>query len=319
MGLKYAADYRTLLWTLVFTPSLVVAQYLRPDWVPWLSWLSFYFAIACGVIAHNHLHLSTFKSKWQSELFGDWISIFYGYPTFAWIPTHNLNHHRWLNKAGDATITWRFTNRHTSFVALTYFFVSAYYQSAPIKNFVRRAKETNPRLYRQIIRQHCIVWGAHALLLSTAIVLHGFKTGLFVWAMSLGLPAMFALWTLMFFNYEQHVHADAWSPTNHSRNFVGKALNFLLFNNGLHTSHHENARMHWSQLPKAHAQFEAAIDDRLKEPSLFWYLIKQYVLAPFLPRLGTQQLGADPSRRTRELEEAEARNAPPPAGELSTS
>ena len=23
-----------------------------------------------------------------------WISVFYGYPTFAWIPTHNLNHHK---------------------------------------------------------------------------------------------------------------------------------------------------------------------------------------------------------------------------------
>jgi hypothetical protein len=47
--------------------------------------------------------------------------------------TRNMNHHRHMNRPGDATITWRYTNRHNLFVALTYFFVSSYFQSRPIK------------------------------------------------------------------------------------------------------------------------------------------------------------------------------------------
>ena len=99
----------------------------------WLFPLSCYLALSAGVIAHNHNHCPTFKNRKLNGVFGIWLSIFYGYPTFAWVPTHNLNHHKFVNKAGDATITWRYTNKHNALVAATYFFVSSYYQSEPIK------------------------------------------------------------------------------------------------------------------------------------------------------------------------------------------
>ena len=116
-------DYRTLLWAMVLTPALVVTHFLYPK----LNWLllpaSCYFAIAAGVIAHNHMHRPTLRSKWANELFSCVLSVFYGYPIFAWLPTHNLNHHRLVNRRGDATITWRYTNQHNAWVAGTYFFV----------------------------------------------------------------------------------------------------------------------------------------------------------------------------------------------------
>ena len=99
------ADYRTILWALL-APSVVAIQFARPEWVPYLAWVSAYFALACGVIAHNHNHCPTFSSRRMNAAFGNWLSIFYGYPTFAWIPTHNLNHHKFVNAPGDATITW---------------------------------------------------------------------------------------------------------------------------------------------------------------------------------------------------------------------
>ena len=80
-----------------------------------------------------------------------WLSVFYGFPTFAWIPTHNLNHHKYVNKAGDATITWRYSKKNTWLVASTYYFVSVYWQAQPVDEYIRKAKATNPRLYRQII------------------------------------------------------------------------------------------------------------------------------------------------------------------------
>jgi beta-carotene hydroxylase len=287
------ADYRTLLWVLL-APAVVGLQYARPDWVPYLCWLSCYFALACGVIAHNHNHCPTFPSKGMNELFGAWISIFYGYPTFAWIPTHNLNHHKYVNRAGDATITWRFTNRHNALVAFTYFFVSAYYQAEPTKAFIKKAREKNPRLYRRIVSQYTVWIGAHVLLCGAAIALHGWQTGLYVWGLACALPAFFALWTIMLFNYVQHVHTDPWSEHDHSRSFDGWWLNFLLFNNGYHTAHHEHPGTHWTKLRPLHEAIADQIDPRLIEHSMWWYFFRQYVLAPFFPQLGSQQIGRAP-------------------------
>jgi beta-carotene hydroxylase len=290
---RYTADYRTLLWVLL-APLLVFVQYARPSLVPYLFWLSCYFALACGVIAHNHNHCPTFPSKRANELFAMWISVFYGYPVFAWIPTHNLNHHKYVNRAGDATITWRYTNRHTGWVALTYFFVSAYWQADPINAFIAKAKQNNRKLYRRIVTQYIVFVSAHVALLSLAIALHGLGTGLMVWGLSCLVPALFALWTIMLFNYEMHVHADPWSEHNHSRNWDGTLVNFFLFNNGLHGAHHENPGLHWSKLRLAHERVATKIDPRLIEHNMGWYFFRQYVLAPFMPHLGSVQVGRAP-------------------------
>lgn len=292
--LRYSADIRTLLWLVVFAPTLIALQYLHPEWLPYLCWLSFYFAISAAVVAHNHQHSPTFKNKTLNEIFANWISIFYGYPTFGWIPTHNLNHHKYVNKPGDATITWRITNKHNYLVAASYFFVSAYHQSVPTAEFLKNARAKNPARYRGYIAQYFVVYGTHALMAALAIYLHGVSLGLQVYALTLLCPAIVSLWTVHTFNYDQHAHTDPWSKYDHSRNFVGPVLNFLLFNNGYHTVHHENAGRHWSLNKAAHEEIKDKINPVLNQRSLAWYWFKQYVLAVFVPSLGTTQLGRAP-------------------------
>lgn len=292
MRLKNKADWRTLLWA-ALGPSIVALQFAQPALVPYLWWVSCYFALSFGIIAHNHNHCPTFQSRSANDLFGSWLSIFYGYPTFAWIPTHNLNHHRYVNTEGDATITWRFTNRHNLLVAVSYFFVSAYYQAGPIQTFIRKARANNPSLYRRIIRQYAFWLGGNAVLWATAIALHGFATGSFVFLATVAFPEFFALWTIMLFNYDQHVHTDPWSQ-NHSRSFVSPTLNFLLFNNGLHAAHHEKPGEHWSRLRVLHDEIAPRIDPSLVQSSLWLYWLRQYFLAPFFPSLGSRQLGPGP-------------------------
>jgi beta-carotene hydroxylase len=291
--LRNPADRRTLLWV-SFAPVVVAVQYARPDWVPYLCVLSCYLALACGVIAHNHNHCPTFSSKPANQLFAIWISLFYGYPTFAWIPTHNQNHHKFVNREGDATITWRFTNRHNALVAITYFFVSSYYQSKPINDFIKLARRKNRVLFRQIMTQYAAWIGVYAAMLGLAIALHGLRTGLYVFGFSIALPAFFSLWTIMLFNYDQHAHTDPFSEHSHSRSFVSGAVNYLLFNNGYHAAHHENPGVHWSKLPALHAEIEPLIHPSLVQRSLAWYWFKQYALAPLFPSLGTVQLGPGP-------------------------
>jgi len=75
---------------------------------------------------------------------------------------------------------------------------------------------------------------------------------------------------------------------------VGGPVNFLLFNNGLHAAHHENPGEHWSRLPAVHARIAPQIDPSLLQKNLWIYWIRQYFVAPFLPHLGTVQLGPGP-------------------------
>ncbi len=290
---RYAADYRTLLW--LFGMHVVAfAQYVRPQLAPWLLPLGLYFGFCTGVFSHNHNHCPTFASRRANTIYANWLSILYGYPVFAWIPTHNLNHHKFVNKAGDATITWRYTNANTWTVAWTYFFVSAFWQSDPIKQYIRKARRDNPALFRTILMQYAAVIAAHVSLFVLAVVLHGWARGSLVYFCAFGIPSGFALWSMMFINYLQHVHCDPWSAHNHSRNFVSKFGNFLVFNNGLHAAHHENAGAHWSRLPEYHAKIEAQIDPRLKQASIFGFCIKAYLLGAIFPSFRTQQIGRAP-------------------------
>jgi beta-carotene hydroxylase len=291
---RRSEDYRTLLWSVILTPLLVLLHFLRPDLGLAMLPLSAYLAIATGVIAHNHMHRPTLRAKWANEAFSAWLSVFYGYPVFAWLPTHNLNHHKLVNRRGDATITWRYTNEHNVFVAATYFFVSSYFQSVWIKQYVRDAYRARPAVFRRIVGQYVFTYGVHAGVLALAIGQYGFGAGVKVWAFALGLPAFAALWTVMLFNYCQHVHTDPWSLHDHSRNFESPLLNFLLFGNGYHTVHHEQPSLHWADAAAAHADVRSLVDPRLCHRSMWFFFLQQYLLAPFWPKLGTQQVGRAP-------------------------
>ena len=296
MRLRNPADYRTLLW--VGLASLLVAvQYARTDWVVYLSPISCYLAIALGGIAHNHNHRPTFRSRRLNNAFGHVLTAFYGYPTLIWIPTHNLNHHHFVNRPGDATITWRYTNKHHLLVAATYPLVSGYFQNEPIQRFIRSARRKNRHLYHRILFQYAFWIGFYCWMLFLAWYLYHEQRmglGLYVWFFSLVLPAICSISLIMVFNYIQHVHTDAWSERDHSRNFTGPVFNFLFFNVGYHTAHHEQPGLHWSQLPAAHAKIAAEINPQLNERSVCWFLARQYVLALFFPALGTSQIGTSP-------------------------
>ena len=290
---RIAADYRTLAW-MACAVIVLGLQFTIPPWRWYLTPFSFYLALCSGIIAHNHNHSPVFANRPLNNGLGHLLSLFYGYPTFAWVPTHNLNHHRHVNRAGDATITWRFSDRHNLFVATTYFFVSSYYQAEPIRTFIRKAKLRDSALYHRILLQYGIWLGTWALLLAVAIGSYGPRPGIWLWLLAVGLPSLFTLWTIMLFNYEQHVHTDPWSQHNHSRNFTGKLLNFLLFNNGFHTAHHEHPGLHWSRLPEAHRGIADLIHPGLIQKSMWCYFGTQFVLAPIWPNLGTHQIGRAP-------------------------
>ena len=291
MMLRNRSDYRTLVWAFVFFPGSVIAQYAFPALAGWLLPVGIYLGFCAGIFSHNHNHCPTFKSRRANAFYSAWLSAFYGYPTFAWIPTHNLNHHKYVDRAGDATITWRITKKNSLLMAVLYFFVSAYWQSGPITEYIRKARRQSPAIFRQIIFQYVVVAGTHVGMLTLAVWLHGIPRGLIVYLSALGIPALFALWSMMFTNYIQHVHCDPWSAHNHSRNFVSPLNNFFVFNNGFHTVHHENPGVHWSKYPALHAKIADEIDPALNESTIIGYCLKVYILGAFFPRFRTHQIG----------------------------
>jgi fatty acid desaturase len=291
MKLRFRADHRTLLWAFVLFPCAALLPYVAPRLAGWSVLLSLYAGFCAGVLAHNQNHCPTFVGRRANAFYAAWLSVFYGYPTFAWIPTHNLNHHRFLNGPGDATITWRYSKRNTWLVASTFFFVSAYWQKGETDEFIRRARATRPRLYRQIVLQSVAVPVAHAAMLALAVALHGLRLGLLVYLSGFGAVAAMGLWGMMFINYIQHVDCDPWSEHDHSRNFVGSLGNWLVFNAGFHTAHHEHPGAHWSELPALHAAIADRIHPDLLQPSIVGFCVRTYLLGAVIRRFRTRQIG----------------------------
>lgn len=275
--LRYKADRRTLAYMAV-TTSLFFFLWISDSFNPWLYVIYLFLSVAVTVIAHNHNHLPIFRKKSLNTLTDYWLTVFYGFPAFAWIPTHNMNHHALNNREGDYTITYRLTEHNHLLMLLLYPSVSSFYQQKPIRDYLRSLKANNKQKYWLAVMQYVflVVW------IVVGLVIDWQKALLYI-----VLPQQFGLFSVLVFNYVQHVHADEESEFNHSRNFTG-FLNVLLFNNGYHTVHHDKAGTHWSKTPQLHADVADKIDPDLNERSFWWYILRVYFLSIFVPSFRTQ-------------------------------
>lgn len=292
--LRFKADYRTIAY-MIATTGLLITQWVVGYVHPVLFPLSMFMAVAVAVIAHNHNHLPMWKNRTLNTLTDYWLTLFYGFPAFAWKPTHNLNHHVLNNREGDYTITWRYTEGNHFFSLMSYPSISSFFQQTPIKGYLKHLRVKDKRSFWLAIGQYV----ALAIFVGVALVIDWKKALFFII-----IPQQFALFSILLFNYVQHVHANEESEWNHSRNFVGPMLNLFLFNNGFHTIHHERAGIHWSLTPKEHAKIEHHIDDSLKERSFWWYMIRTYILSPVVPSFRTKSMRLE---RIRQEEEARRR------------
>ena len=257
---------------MAITTVLLVAQWSRDSFSPLLFLACLFMAVSVAVIAHNHNHLTIWKSKPLNALTDYWLTLFYGFPAFGWIPTHNQNHHKFNNREGDFTVTHRYSEKANLFTLLTYPSVSAFHQQKPIRAYLRKQYATNRRRFWFCISQYVLLLG----FLVIAFALDWKKALVYIF-----IPQQVSLYMVLIFNYVQHFHADEESSTNHSRNIVGPLMNGFLFNNGLHTVHHDSPGRHWSQSPAAHAKIAGTLDPRLNEQSFVWLLVRVFVIGMF--------------------------------------
>lgn len=238
-------------------------------------------AVVVSVMVHNHQHLSMWKNKWLNVLTDNWLTAFYGFPVFAWIPTHNSNHHVHVNKEPDYTRTYQLTEKNNLLTLLSYPSLSGMKQQGPVFQYLK-----------MVWHQHRRKFWFHSLqiisLLAFVIVALLLDWRKAIWFVII--PQQVSTFSVLIFNYVQHIHADEESEFNHSRNITGWLLNFVLLNNGYHTAHHLSPGIHWSKLKEKHQEIEHLIDPRLNERSFLWFLFRTYILGAFLPTCRTQNM-----------------------------
>jgi beta-carotene hydroxylase len=291
---RYTSDYRTLFWALVLFPVVPALGYARPALLPWLVPIALYTSYCTGVLTHNHTHVPVFRARWANDAFGAWLSIFYGCPIAAWIPTHLENHHRHLDGPEDVTRTSRRSPKHDLWQALVYTTACANWQRPLIAGYVRRSYARRGRHWRVFRNQAATLVVTHAGMLALSLALHG-AAGILVYVLAFGLPAVLAPSFMQFTNYIQHVHCDPASADNHSRNFVDRTANWFLFDGGYHTVHHERPSTHWSRYAELHRERASRIHPSLCRHSVLSFCFETYVLGAFCARFRTRPLAELPT------------------------
>jgi beta-carotene hydroxylase len=226
--LRKTADLRTLAY-LAFASGLMVVQWRLGHVNPVLYALSLFMGITAAVISHNHNHLSIWKWRPLNLLTSYVISILYGHPAIAWVPTHNQVHHKLNNKPGDTSRSPKYFKGNHLLALLVYPTLTGIAQQAEIRAFFGSLRKRSTKAWLMAISEYVVFFG----FMLFVFLLDWRKALLFVL-----IPQQFALFVIQVFNYVQHVEADEDSAWNHSRNFVSPVLNTLLFNNGLHTVPH---------------------------------------------------------------------------------
>jgi len=225
-----------------------------------------------AVISHNHNHLGMWRSKALNLLTSYWIAIFYGHPAIAWVPTHNQVHHKLNNRPGDSSRSPKWFEGNHLAALLVYPMLTNLAQTKDINAFLKDLWRRDRAAFFSAASEYAVFFGGMAGLL----ILDWRKALLFFF-----IPQQFALFSIQVVNYLQHIETDAYSDWNHSRNFVSKTLNLLLFNNGYHTVHHLKPGLHWSELPRFHAQHAGKIHPSLLQESWMRYVGHTYFIRPF--------------------------------------
>ncbi|MBI1225778.1 MAG: hypothetical protein GC192_11125 [Bacteroidetes bacterium] len=297
--LRYKADVRSVIFMVITTFLLIFlwqngSELSTAVFVP-LYILQLYMAVVVAVLVHNHQHLPMWKNKWMNILTDNWLTAFYGFPVFGWIPTHNSNHHVHINKEEDYTRTYQLTERNNLLTLITYPSLSGMKQQKAIFNYMAALRKQNSRKFWF----HMLQVFTMVAVVVIALLLDWRKA---IWYVII--PQQVSLFSVLIFNYVQHIHTDEESPINHSRNFTGWGLNFTLPNNGFHTAHHMSPGIHWSKLKEKHKEIESQIDPRLNEKSFLWFIMKTYFLGAIIPAFRTQNMRFERMGKSSKVAEA---------------
>jgi beta-carotene hydroxylase len=195
-----------------------------------------------GGAAHAHGHQPIFHSDFFSNIFTTFLGILRGTPNHTGIIIHNVHHHGHLEvKEKDWTGTWILPKNRSFFTLFQY----PYLQYKNIKAHLNDKylnTHYSPKFVYEYKRdkRYILIFNIIFFLLSP----YKFIFLIFI-------PRAISLFYLMNFNLLHHDNCED-SEYKHSRNYTGKIINFVSFNSGYQTVHHNHPEIHWSELPALH-------------------------------------------------------------------
>ncbi len=269
--LRYAADRRSL--ALLFTHfALIAAAFV---WAP-RGWQA---AVAVALIsyssfmelisAHNAMHAPVFYRRGFNRAWQMMLSLTFCYPASAFVPVHNLSHHMHLQTPKDVLRTTEVRHRSNLLNLLHHILQSAAHIHILNAVYVARVRATRRVWFVQVRNEIITV----ALVAGALIAWSPLGFLEFVFA-----PALIGQFMIFGLGYLQHDGCDPESEYNHSRNFLGPLFNWLIFENGYHTTHHLQAGLHWSLAKEAHARLVAPhIHPALDQRSILLYMWRSYL------------------------------------------
>jgi fatty acid desaturase len=265
--LKYKIDLVSLAYLAALTALFVLHWRIGFSWILFI--VSCFMTYGTGCILHNQSHKPMFRNRVYNFLVEWWILMLRGDGCHSWEATHNMNHHVYQDHEGDLTRTWRFSNKNNPVQFALYLASSSWAYSMANLRYAWTLMTGQPRRFTGIAIQIL----THLSLLVTLFVIDPQKAFLVFY-----LPQLIGILGMVGTGYFQHTHADETSEWNHSRNFTGRLNNWMHFNHGYHTVHHEDLSLHWSEWPAAHEQIKHLIDPELNHPSLPFYLLRWALL-----------------------------------------
>lgn len=270
--LRHRPDRRTLAFAAAHFAlcAFIFAAPKIPFWagVPLFVLMSVS-SFAGAISAHNTMHSALFRSRPLNRLWQAVLSLTFAHPVSAFVPAHNLSHHRYLQTPRDVLRTTEVRHGHNGVNLLAFALRAARHMLSTDLRFYAAMRRRNPPWFRQLLVESVSV----AAFLAAALALDWERALVFI-----VLPAQVGLRLIVGLGYPQHDGCDAESPFDHSRNFTGWLFNFVAFNNGFHGIHHMTPGLHWSLAPQAHARDLAPFQHpALDEPSLLRYMLRAYV------------------------------------------
>ena len=264
--LAYREDRRTVViaglnLAMIAVPYAVTLP--RLWYVPFVA-IGGLLSFSSWAIIHNHIHVRTFRARWLNDALSLLLGVTVGHPPTGLVLTHMMNHHVHIGGVEDWSRPANAGAGWGGMRLLRYAFVT------PVRMAQGRAAVDAPRLPVMLERQRSRErWFVYTL----AIVALVLRPATFL---AFTLPIWVA-GTLIFLgiNLLQHDACDPDSATEHSRDFTGRVINFLFFNGGYHTVHHDRPGLHWSRLPAEHRR---VVPDREDTPSLLGHLLREYLL-----------------------------------------
>src|SRR5262245_26059570 len=192
--LRYRADIKTLVFVALYF-GLVAGQWVFAPKALWLAapllvltcWFSFFGAVA----THNTVHCPVFTERWMNRAFQVALTLTYGHPVSAYVPGHNLSHHKYTQSRRDVMRTAK--TRRCCHLPNGLFFLSRVGKDiffADMRYF-RAMYRRNPPWFRQMILEATIFVGSMAAL----VVLDWQKFLLYVLV-----PHQYAAWGIITMN-----------------------------------------------------------------------------------------------------------------------